>query len=256
MTLAPRYRLVNSALRIGLSSGMLSNERMDVEETRRLNLLTLIALAGGQRELAERLKKNPAQISQWVNRSPDSKTGKPRVMSSGSARAIEKALAYPRGWLDEARTNGDAEPVSRGDAMQSHPDVPRGRRVTIRGNAVVDRDGFWEGEDADVGFVEWEATADAFAVQIATDALDPVLKRGTILVLDSSDPVPGELVELALADGRHALLEFVGRHADHWVCQSLLDRRRMSFPAQDVLRAHAYAGQLPGHKRRTASGAL
>lgn len=72
-----------------------------VDEIRRDNLRTLIARHGGQRQFAEAASvKNPAQISQWVNGSKNSKTGKPRVMSGATARAIEAALRLPNGWID------------------------------------------------------------------------------------------------------------------------------------------------------------
>lgn len=72
-----------------------------VDEIRRENLRTLIARHGGQRPFGEAAGvKNPAQISQWVNASKNSKTGKPRVMSGATARAIEEALSLPNGWID------------------------------------------------------------------------------------------------------------------------------------------------------------
>lgn len=63
-----------------------------VEDIRHANLLALIAEAGSQRALADRISDHegrplaPAQISQWVKRAPDSKTGKPRVIHSSSAQ--------------------------------------------------------------------------------------------------------------------------------------------------------------------------
>lgn len=87
-----------------------------IEEVRRDNLLLLIAQHGGQRPLADAaLIKNPAQISQWVNRSPNVKTGKPRVMSASTARAIEAALSLPRGWMDTPQlpeTSGSVSQVA------------------------------------------------------------------------------------------------------------------------------------------------
>ena len=56
---------------------------------------------GGQTELSKRIDKSPAQISQWINGSADSKTGKARSMKSDTAREIEVALKLPRGWFDQ-----------------------------------------------------------------------------------------------------------------------------------------------------------
>lgn len=72
-----------------------------VDDIRRGRLLRLIAEHGTQSALAKAIGKSPAQISQWVNRSPDSKTGKPRVMDSATAREIERACGKPVGWMDQ-----------------------------------------------------------------------------------------------------------------------------------------------------------
>jgi phage repressor protein C with HTH and peptisase S24 domain len=110
-TLASGYSNRNSQKLIGMDSLSLFNSRMrTVEEIRRQNLVTLIAERGGQRAFAEAARiKNPAQVSQWVNRSPNATTGKPRVMSGTTARAIESALGLTTGWMDTH--HGDESPV-------------------------------------------------------------------------------------------------------------------------------------------------
>jgi len=79
-----------------------------VDDIRLSNLALLIQRFGTQRELAERAGiKNPAQISQWINKSIDKKTGKPRAMKSSTARAIESALQLDENWMDTVH-GGDA----------------------------------------------------------------------------------------------------------------------------------------------------
>lgn len=73
-----------------------------VEESRRQRLAQLIEEHKTQTALAEATGKAPAQLSQWLNASPDSKTGKPRVMSSQAARDIEEKTGKPTGWMDQA----------------------------------------------------------------------------------------------------------------------------------------------------------
>ena len=72
-----------------------------IEETYRERLQLLINEYGSQQELAQMIDKSASQISQWLNGSPDSKTGKPRSLKSDTAREIEKALNKPRGWFDQ-----------------------------------------------------------------------------------------------------------------------------------------------------------
>lgn len=72
-----------------------------VEVTRREKLAVLIQEAGSQAVLSEKIEKAPAQISQWLNASINSKTGKPRVMSNAIAREIEAKIGKPQGWMDQ-----------------------------------------------------------------------------------------------------------------------------------------------------------
>lgn len=72
-----------------------------IEETYRERLVMLSKQYGGQIGLSKLIDKSPAQISQWVNGSADSKTGKARSMKTDTAREIEIALNLPRGWMDQ-----------------------------------------------------------------------------------------------------------------------------------------------------------
>lgn len=71
-----------------------------IEETYRERLRLLIKEHKTQAALSRAIDVAPAQISQWVNASPD-QTGKPRTLSQGSARKIEKNLGLPTGWFDQ-----------------------------------------------------------------------------------------------------------------------------------------------------------
>ncbi len=73
-----------------------------VDDIRRERLATLISEAGGVAKLANKLGKSSAQISQWLNASPDSKTGRPRGMRPDSCREIESACGKQTGWMDAA----------------------------------------------------------------------------------------------------------------------------------------------------------
>lgn len=98
---------VNSAARISVFSGALSNSSAvkPVGEIRRDNLLLLIEKSGSKAALNARLgrTRTDATISQYANRSPDSKTGKPKMMGGGFARRIEQALGLPDGWMDASQ---------------------------------------------------------------------------------------------------------------------------------------------------------
>lgn len=71
-----------------------------VDLIRHANLLLAIKACGSQAELARRSNIPAAYINQMVKRSPNSKSGKPRNVGDESARAIERALRKPIGWMD------------------------------------------------------------------------------------------------------------------------------------------------------------
>ncbi len=91
-----------------------------IEVTRQKRLALLVKDAGTQTELASRIGKAPAQVSQWLRALPDSKTGKPRSMSKEMARDIERILNLERGWMDQPLPEG----VQQLPPVQSNPHVP------------------------------------------------------------------------------------------------------------------------------------
>lgn len=71
-----------------------------IENIRHNNLMLLIKESGSQRKFADLIDKSTTQVSQWVNKSPDSKTGNPRNLSSQIAREIELKTGKTNGWMD------------------------------------------------------------------------------------------------------------------------------------------------------------
>ena len=61
--------------------------------------------SGGIAELAHtKLKRSYSQVSQWLNASKDSKSGKARSMTSQTARWIERQCGKEEGWMDQPIT--------------------------------------------------------------------------------------------------------------------------------------------------------
>ena len=83
-------------------SVLLKNEAMElIEEIRRSRLILLISEYGTIAALAQKLDRQPAQVSQWKNASIDNKSKKPRAMKSDTARWIEEKTGKPTGWMDQ-----------------------------------------------------------------------------------------------------------------------------------------------------------
>lgn len=72
-----------------------------IDEIRQINLAALVTEVGGTGALANLIERSQSQVSQWVTQSKHSVTGKPRVISSSSARYIEGKCNKPAGWLDK-----------------------------------------------------------------------------------------------------------------------------------------------------------
>jgi hypothetical protein len=72
-----------------------------IDAIHRHRLALLIKEAGSQAKLAALSGKSAAQISQWLNASKDSKTGKPRAMDRSTAREFERVCKKPPGWMDQ-----------------------------------------------------------------------------------------------------------------------------------------------------------
>lgn len=85
----------------------------DIDEIRRENLATLVGELGSVTALAKRAGRSDSQISQLLNGSANSKTGKPRGMRKETARMLESAAGKPAGWLDVDHAYPEAVPVAR-----------------------------------------------------------------------------------------------------------------------------------------------
>lgn len=90
-------------------------------EIRRENLALLVTAAGGVTAFAALIGKSQSQVSQWLNASPDFKTGKPRQVSDPSARQIETACRLSRGWMDQPH---EGEEVTLGTVQTHTSSVP------------------------------------------------------------------------------------------------------------------------------------
>lgn len=75
---------------------------MTIDEIRRQNLGQLISSYGSLTAFAAAIERSESQVSQWVNASINSGTGKPRGMRSDSCRHIEKMTGKPSGWMDRS----------------------------------------------------------------------------------------------------------------------------------------------------------
>lgn len=84
-----------------------------VDEIRRENLVILANEYQTAGALADLLEISSSQLSQWKSASKHSATGKPRRMSSDSARHIEEKCGKPYGWMDMCHSPDYVENAER-----------------------------------------------------------------------------------------------------------------------------------------------
>lgn len=83
----------------------------------------LIEEYGSAANLARKLGIQDSQLNQWKKAYKASKTGKPRGISSESARTIEEKTGKPRGWMDQPIY--DASDAEISDAIELIKSLPR-----------------------------------------------------------------------------------------------------------------------------------
>lgn len=94
---------------------------MTIDYVRRSNLAALARESGSIRRFAEKIGKDPSQISQWINAAPDSRTGRPRGIRSTTCRDIERLIGKPEGWMDVDHVDKSSEHAATWPFMSIAP---------------------------------------------------------------------------------------------------------------------------------------
>lgn len=90
-------------------------------EIRLENLLTIIERAGSLQEVADKLEKSHAQISQLKTQAKHSKTGKPRLIGDDTARLVEQRFGLEVGWMDNVHSQTSATTTSANSPNKAWP---------------------------------------------------------------------------------------------------------------------------------------
>lgn len=113
-------------------SVLLKNESVElIEEIRRCRLLLLISEYGTIAALAQKLDRQPSQVSQWKNASIDNKSQKPRSMKSETARWIEEKTGKPVGWMDQPVKPGQRFHLEQNAANYSELELTPDEKLLI-----------------------------------------------------------------------------------------------------------------------------
>jgi SOS-response transcriptional repressor LexA len=165
-----------------------------IDQIRRQNLASLTDQAGGVGALAKIVGKSDSQISQWLNASANSGTGKPRGMRSSSCRELERAFNKPLGWMEQdhgATYNFDSNVLIVDGGVTKVPLVNYVQAGILR---EID-DGPWSGDDAEFLVTDLALSKSAFALQIKGDSMLPDFREGDRVIIDPEiSPQPGDFV--------------------------------------------------------------
>ncbi|MGN6519563.1 MAG: S24 family peptidase [Dokdonella sp.] len=236
-----------------------------IEEVRRDNLVLLIDIAGGgsQRALADRIKRAPSQVSQWVNRSPDSSTGAPRSISGKMARTIEQLLGLANGWMDtphelaQARDgyNAHSATPARYSVEEAREDYGAAMPIELTSARGSCGGGIIDHETVSRTPLLKEASwfrryrirpEDAIAVWADGESMADFIVDGDIVIFDRSNTTPksGKIFLIQHPDGLR--IKRLRREIDGtWVLQSdNPDKRR--FPDESIEPEHAQLLKIVG----------
>lgn len=240
---------VNSESHISKFSVLLSNVRMKTnDEIRRQNLELAIKKAGSAARLADAAKTSAAYLSQIKNRTPDSKSGTPKMMGDDMARRIEAAVGEPHGWMDTPHTAPEQPPAALGSDQESPfiadageirgsrpvradevPDTVSVPRVKLRLRAGVAQfdtepdmgnDGFEEVPRSVLIQLHLEPY-DLIALRVRGNSMEPMMFEDDIVVVDKSDRKPINREIYAVNFDGEALVKQLLYRAGQWYMHSV-----------------------------------
>lgn len=187
---------------------------------------------GNQADFARSIKRQPAQVNQWL-------TGY-RAIGDAGARNIELAIGLPIGFFDSKAMpqNIDLDrPAPPMVDLSSHPDlldVPRVRfklSAGISGFAIEPENGngkpiFFRKDWFELNSYRPEAL---FAVRVAGQSMEPSLWDGDLVVINTADTEPSDGEVFAINYEGEMAIKRMRRDAGEWfACSDNADQRRFA----------------------------
>lgn len=231
---------------------MLFNDRMKtIEDIRRRNLADLALAYGGSAKLSKVIGKSQSQVSQWLNASLNSATGRPRAVSSDSCRQIEEATGRHPGWMDTDHSDDPSHkrsPVDKELARIAYSNLPTMSEipvVKIKVNAT--RSDFDREQESDqrrplvMGVRHSWMTSHGVsaqqlaAMQVVDDSMQSSLHKGDMVLIDTLDiePKDGDVFVVEY-EGQILIRRIVRDAGEWWLSSDNPDQRRYSRKLFDV----------------------
>lgn len=188
-----------------------------IEEIRRGKLDQLRVQCRTVSALAEKLGKNQSQVSQWLNASKDSKTGKPRTINSESARMIEQAFGKNSGWMDAAPQPMQAANIAPAAGTKDY--VPLISWVQAGGFTEA-IDTMHIGDEYEQVPISVQKKPHTFALAVVGDSMMPTFPEGMRLIVEPEmDFMAGDFV--IAKNGGDATFKQLVRDSGEWYLKPL-----------------------------------
>lgn len=202
------------------------------DELRRDNLLLAIKRAGSAAKLADAAGTSPAYLSQIKNRTPDSKTGVPKMMGDDMARRIEAAIKVQPGWLDQDHSDPVKDALASGELMNvdiySHndnPNIVQIPKVELRVRAGITGFAIDSSDDVDLTTYPLErswvernnySVNKLLAMRVKGDSMYPTYKEGDIIVINTADTKLVDTKEYVFNFDGDVVLKTLSRDGGNW----------------------------------------
>lgn len=204
-----------------------------IEKIRTNNLVNLINDYKGVTKFANAIEKSVAQVSQWANGSP-MPSGKPRTISSDSARHIEEKLGLPKNFMD-ANHDVILETIDNGSVVNLGERVPLISWVKAGTWSLIE-DYFHPGEAE-----EWVSTQSkvlsrhTFALRVEGDSMTSQtgisFPEGCVIVVDPERaPKSGDYVVAKDVSTQKATFKRLTTDGSRWYLKPL----NTAYPAIEI----------------------
>lgn len=231
---------------------MKTNDQIRIE-----NLEILAKELGSKGNLANKIERSAAQLSQWMSASKHSESGKPRRISTDMARHVEKCCNKSVGWMDQDHGNIFSVNQVRADyglqsAEESEGETGQIEYWNVKGSCGG---GFLNYDQMPKGHLIKEATffkkygvrpENTFAIYADGDSMADFIVDGDIVIFDKSKttPISGKIFAIEHPDGLR--IKVIRRSIDgSWTLESKNQDKR-SFPDEVIPAGHAELLKIHG----------
>lgn len=192
-----------------------------IDQIRHARFLELLAEAGSNKAMADRLGVTSAQISQLKTRSLHSTSGRPRTIGDEQARKMEQAFNKPTGWMDTLPLPADGPPLGSGVSgaglawATTAVRVPSGYRIPVVGHARLGDNGHFVELEYPVGHGDGyldmpSSDPNAYAIRCVGDSMAPRIEDGEYVIVEPNREVKnGDEVLVRATDGRVMVKKFL-----------------------------------------------